>query len=112
MENRKRGLINKNHGKQKKALDNDNEIEQLFQSIQKKPREEKLLRNKKKQRRPRAPPNAKTSMTTTTTTKKKATTSSIRYTEEGFRIYTPEQLKQDQPEYLRGECPFDCNCCF
>ena len=34
-----------------------------------------------------------------------------RYTEDGHRIYTPEELKlgdiQDGPD-----CPFDCNCCF
>lgn len=38
--------------------------------------------------------------------------SSIRYTEEGFRIYSVEELKKDQPVNLKGECPFDCNCCF
>ncbi|GJQ15973.1 hypothetical protein GpartN1_g7764.t1 [Galdieria partita] len=43
---------------------------------------------------------------------KKREKSTIRYTKEGFRIYRPEELKQDQPNDLTGECPFDCNCCF
>mmetsp|Transcript_9323 Transcript_9323/g.28091 ORF Transcript_9323/g.28091 Transcript_9323/m.28091 type:complete len:205 (+) Transcript_9323:116-730(+) len=36
----------------------------------------------------------------------------IRYTEDGLRIYTYEELMRDQPEGLNGPCPFDCNCCF
>uniref|UniRef100_A0A7S3A2X9 DUF1764 domain-containing protein n=1 Tax=Rhodosorus marinus TaxID=101924 RepID=A0A7S3A2X9_9RHOD len=36
----------------------------------------------------------------------------IRYTEDGLRIYTYDDLKRDQPEGLNGPCPFDCSCCF
>ncbi|KAJ8901918.1 hypothetical protein NDN08_004122 [Rhodosorus marinus] len=36
----------------------------------------------------------------------------MRYTEDGLRIYTYDDLKRDQPEGLNGPCPFDCNCCF
>lgn len=35
-----------------------------------------------------------------------------RYTEEGYRIMTMEEIAADQPKGLKGECPFDCSCCF
>mmetsp|Transcript_15904 Transcript_15904/g.31895 ORF Transcript_15904/g.31895 Transcript_15904/m.31895 type:complete len:188 (-) Transcript_15904:3236-3799(-) len=35
-----------------------------------------------------------------------------RYTEEGYPIYTEEELMADQPAGLDGPCPFDCACCF
>jgi hypothetical protein len=33
-------------------------------------------------------------------------------TEEGYRVFSLEELATDQPEGLNGPCPFDCNCCF
>jgi hypothetical protein len=35
-------------------------------------------------------------------------------TEEGYRVYSLEELVTDQPlgMELSGPCPFDCNCCF
>lgn len=35
----------------------------------------------------------------------------IRYTEDGLRIYTAEELKIGQGGDT-ADCPFDCNCCF
>ena len=35
----------------------------------------------------------------------------IRYTEDGLRIYTEEELKIGQGGDT-ADCPFDCNCCF
>lgn len=35
-----------------------------------------------------------------------------RYTEEGYRIMTMDEIAADQPKGLHGECPFDCSCCF
>lgn len=35
-----------------------------------------------------------------------------RYTEEGFRIMSMEEIASDQPPGLNGSCPFDCSCCF
>ena len=38
-----------------------------------------------------------------------------RYTNEGFRIYTEQELVADQPAglgNLNGPCPFDCSCCY
>ncbi|KAK4529329.1 hypothetical protein CCYA_CCYA01G0186 [Cyanidiococcus yangmingshanensis] len=35
-------------------------------------------------------------------------------TEEGYRVYSLDELTADQPAGLElsGPCPFDCNCCF
>ena len=33
-------------------------------------------------------------------------------TEEGWKVYSMDELKADQPENLNGPCPFDCSCCF
>lgn len=35
-------------------------------------------------------------------------------TEEGYRVYSLDELAADQPAGLElsGPCPFDCNCCF
>lgn len=35
-----------------------------------------------------------------------------RFTEEGFRIMSYDDIKADQPNGLNGKCPFDCSCCF
>lgn len=34
------------------------------------------------------------------------------YTEEGWKVYSIEDLKKEQPSNLTGPCPFDCSCCF
>lgn len=43
-----------------------------------------------------------------------AAPSAIRYTDDGLRIYTEEDIANDptQPTGLNGACPFDCGCCF
>lgn len=35
-----------------------------------------------------------------------------RYTEDGLRIVTYDEMAADQPKGLKGACPFDCSCCF
>lgn len=35
-----------------------------------------------------------------------------RFTEDGLRIMTYDEIAADQPPGLNGECPFDCACCF
>lgn len=34
-----------------------------------------------------------------------------KYTEDGLRIVTYEEMAADQPKGLNGPCPFDCSCC-
>lgn len=43
---------------------------------------------------------------------KKTVGGPTRYTEDGLRIVTYEELATDQPKGLNGPCPFDCSCCF
>jgi hypothetical protein len=35
-----------------------------------------------------------------------------RFTEEGYPIYTEEELGLEKPSGTTPQCPFDCNCCF
>ncbi|KAA8494759.1 hypothetical protein FVE85_3000 [Porphyridium purpureum] len=35
-----------------------------------------------------------------------------RYTDEGYRVWTYDEIAADQPEGLNGPCPWDCSCCF
>lgn len=44
--------------------------------------------------------------------KKRSHDSPARYTEDGLRIVTIDDIAADQPEGLNGKCPFDCSCCF
>lgn len=43
---------------------------------------------------------------------KKVVNRPTRYTEDGLRIVTFEELAADQPKGLGGPCPFECSCCF
>lgn len=43
--------------------------------------------------------------------KKSGSSKPAKYTEEGFKIYTAEELKIGQGGDT-SDCPFDCNCCF
>lgn len=43
---------------------------------------------------------------------KKHRDSPARYTEDGLRIVTYDDMAADQPKGLNGACPFDCSCCF
>lgn len=36
----------------------------------------------------------------------------VRFTDDGLRIYTYEEIMRDQPPNLNGPCPFECSCCF
>lgn len=38
--------------------------------------------------------------------------SPARYTKDGLRILTYDDIAADQPKGLNGACPFDCSCCF
>lgn len=40
------------------------------------------------------------------------TTGPRRYTEEGFRVMSVDEIAADQPAGLNGSCPFDCSCCY
>ncbi len=42
----------------------------------------------------------------------RASGNAIRYTEDGLRVYTYDDIAADQPKGLNGPCPFDCSCCF
>jgi Eukaryotic protein of unknown function (DUF1764) len=35
-----------------------------------------------------------------------------RYTKDGLRILTEDDIKAENTQELNGECPFDCSCCF
>lgn len=35
-----------------------------------------------------------------------------RFTEEGLRVYTYDEIAEDQPSGLNGPCPFECSCCY
>ena len=35
-----------------------------------------------------------------------------RFTEEGYPIYSEEELGLEKPSGTTPQCPFDCNCCF
>jgi hypothetical protein len=37
---------------------------------------------------------------------------SQRYTKDGLRILTEDDIKAENTQDLNGECPFDCSCCF
>lgn len=43
---------------------------------------------------------------------KHARESPARYTEDGLRIVSYDDIAADQPKGLNGACPFDCSCCF
>lgn len=36
----------------------------------------------------------------------------IKYTDDGLRVYTMDEIAADQPKELSGPCPFECSCCF
>jgi hypothetical protein len=38
--------------------------------------------------------------------------SSPRYTEDGLRILTYDDIKAENTQELTGDCPFDCSCCY
>ena len=44
--------------------------------------------------------------------KKKNAQGPSRYTNDGLRILSYDEIAADQPKGLNGNCPFDCSCCF
>eukprot|EP00172_Hildenbrandia_rubra_P002013 Plantae.Rhodophyta-Hildenbrandia_rubra.ctg26621.p1 GENE.Plantae.Rhodophyta-Hildenbrandia_rubra.ctg26621~~Plantae.Rhodophyta-Hildenbrandia_rubra.ctg26621.p1 ORF type:complete len:542 (+),score=114.01 Plantae.Rhodophyta-Hildenbrandia_rubra.ctg26621:89-1714(+) len=43
---------------------------------------------------------------------KNFTNGHLRYSSDGLRVYTVDEIAADQPDGLNGSCPFECSCCF
>ena len=77
-----------------------NDIDDIFAQLKTKPRKKDLEQQKEEERKKRLE-------------RKKEENKKIKRTEEGYRIYTLEELGLDKNQYGGNTplCPFDCDCC-
>ena len=77
-----------------------NDIDDIFSQLKTKPRKKDIEQQKEEERQKRKQ-------------MKKEENKKIRRTEEGYRIYTLEELGLDKNQYGGNTplCPFDCDCC-
>lgn len=89
--------------KEKEIKENNqkkNDIDDIFAQLKTKPRKKDIEQQKEEERKERLQ-------------RKKEENKKIKRTEEGWRIYTLEELGLDKNQYGGNTplCPFDCDCC-
>jgi len=83
------------------------ELEDIFQTLKKNNKAKKAAAAKADN----ANNNSKKRKLQKRTSPSSASVGPRRYTEEGFPIYTEDEIVNDQPKGLNGPCPYDCACC-
>lgn len=97
--------------RRRKGTDNDGDLDDMFGDMVK----QRAVNKAAKERRIKSARAAteKTGSPRKSKDKyKQGPTGPARYTEDGLRIVSYDELAADQPSGLKGECPFDCSCCF
>lgn len=90
----------------------DSEIDALFGELVRQKAQKKLERGKGGNSREESGKSSRKQVNNTGMNGSRERKGPTRYTEEGFRIMTYDEIKADQPSGLNGDCPFDCSCCF
>ncbi|PXF43890.1 hypothetical protein BWQ96_06356 [Gracilariopsis chorda] len=90
----------------------DSEIDTMFGELVRQKAQKKLEKGRRVNLREDSIKSPKKQASKTEINRPQQKKGPTRYTEEGFRIMTYDEIKADQPLGLNGECPFDCSCCY
>ncbi|CDF37756.1 unnamed protein product [Chondrus crispus] len=87
--------------------DDEEEIDDLFDDLVKQRAANKATQLAQRQKEQQAKPSPKKNGKT-----KKHQGLPARYTDDGLRILSYDDIAADQPKGLNGACPFECSCCY